>query len=125
MITITASSCEKKVSGLLAQLLKEKGYLISGSVGNGVIHAHKDDDAVSIDSLEEKIIEMEGLLYEEKRGAIYKAILEKIERPLIERALKRTDGNQLKAARILGINRNTMRVKIKRLGINAGKWKIA
>ena len=46
-----------------------------------------------------------------------------VEKPLIERALKRTWGNQLKAARILGINRNTMRAKIKKLAIDVDKWK--
>lgn len=123
MITITASDRERRVSGLLTQLLKEEGYSISGNRDNGVIRAHKNGDGNPVDSLEETVVEMEGLLYEEKRGAIYKAILEKVERPLIERALKRTDGNQLKAARILGINRNTMRSKIRRLNIDAGKCK--
>jgi two-component system nitrogen regulation response regulator GlnG len=47
-----------------------------------------------------------------------------IEKPLIERALERTYGNQLKAAKILGINRNTIRTKIKKLGIDPHKWKI-
>ena len=46
-----------------------------------------------------------------------------IEKPLIEYVLERTEGNQLKAARILGINRNTMRAKIKKLAIDIDKWK--
>ena len=55
---------------------------------------------------------------------LYKSILEAIEKPLIEHVLERTEGNQLKAARALGINRNTMRAKIKKLGIDIGKWKV-
>jgi len=35
-----------------------------------------------------------------------------IERPLIELALERARGNQVHAARILGLNRNTLRKKI-------------
>jgi cellulose synthase/poly-beta-1,6-N-acetylglucosamine synthase-like glycosyltransferase len=54
---------------------------------------------------------------------LYKSILEAIEKPLIEHILERTEGNQLKAARILGINRNTIRTKIKRLGIVVEKWR--
>jgi len=39
-------------------------------------------------------------------------LLPKIERPLIEAALERFGGNQIKAARMLGLNRNTLRKKI-------------
>ena len=54
---------------------------------------------------------------------LYKSILEIIEKPLFEHVLERTEGNQLKAARILGINRNTMRAKVKKLGINTAMYK--
>ncbi len=50
-------------------------------------------------------------------GKVYKDIIDYIEKPLIEWALKKSDGNQIKAAKILGINRNTIRVKIKKFGI--------
>jgi len=56
-------------------------------------------------------------------GNIYKDTLSYIERPLIEWALKRAWGNQLRAAKLLGINRNTMRAKIKKLGINPTVYK--
>ncbi len=69
-------------------------------------------------------VEIDEALYREKQGTLYKYILEIIERPLFEQALERTYGNQLKAAKILGINRNTMRSKIKKLGIDPGRWKI-
>ena len=39
-------------------------------------------------------------------------MIERIERPLIELTLKKTRGNQIRAAQILGINRNTLRKKI-------------
>lgn len=48
---------------------------------------------------------------------IYKTVLRQVERPLIARCLKWADGNQQKAARVLGINRNTLRKKMKELGI--------
>ncbi|OGX40458.1 MAG: hypothetical protein A2984_01525 [Omnitrophica WOR_2 bacterium RIFCSPLOWO2_01_FULL_41_12] len=76
------------------------------------------------DISERKMFEMDDSLYKEKQGTLYKYVLEAIERPLIEHALERTFGNQLKAAKILGINRNTMRSKIKKLGIDPNKWKI-
>ena len=68
-------------------------------------------------------MQLEDLLYKEKKLAIYKSIIYDIEKSLIEHMLERTEGNQLKSARILGINRNTMRAKIKKLAIDIDKWK--
>jgi two-component system nitrogen regulation response regulator GlnG len=48
---------------------------------------------------------------------VYDRVLREIERPLIARALSATRGNQLKAADILGLNRNTLRKKIRELDI--------
>lgn len=69
-------------------------------------------------------IELNDSLYKEKQGILYKYVVETVEKPLIEHVLERTYGNQFKAARILGINRNTIRAKIKKLGIEPDKWKI-
>jgi len=48
---------------------------------------------------------------------LYGIVLKQVERPLIEKSLAWADGNQLKAARVLGINRNTLRTKIRQLKI--------
>ncbi len=48
---------------------------------------------------------------------LYPLIMERIERPLIDLVLERTQGNQLKAAAMLGINRNTLHKKITQLKI--------
>jgi two-component system nitrogen regulation response regulator GlnG len=48
---------------------------------------------------------------------LYPRIMRHVERPLIELVLVRTHGNQVKAAAILGINRNTLHKKIAQLGI--------
>ena len=42
-------------------------------------------------------------------GTLYHRALAELERPLFEHALARTGGNQIAAARLLGINRNTLR----------------
>ena len=51
-------------------------------------------------------------------NGIYERILAEVERPLLTRTLSATKGNQLKAAEVLGINRNTLRKKITALGID-------
>ena len=44
-------------------------------------------------------------------GDLHGALVRRIEQLLIDEALARTGGNQLKAAALLGINRNTLRQK--------------
>ncbi|MFZ2619517.1 MAG: helix-turn-helix domain-containing protein, partial [Alphaproteobacteria bacterium] len=53
------------------------------------------------------------------RGMYDKFMIE-VEKPLIENVLKYVRGNQVRAASILGINRNTLRKKINQLGIDIG-----
>jgi Fis family transcriptional regulator, factor for inversion stimulation protein len=45
--------------------------------------------------------------------AIYDMVLLCIEKPLLEYILRKAGGNQSKAAEILGLNRNTLRKKLK------------
>jgi two-component system nitrogen regulation response regulator GlnG len=48
---------------------------------------------------------------------IYDRVLAEVERPLIQLTLAATRGNQIKAASMLGLNRNTLRKKIRDLEI--------
>ena len=50
-------------------------------------------------------------------SGLYDRILREVERPLIELSLAATRGNQVRAATLLGINRNTLRKKIRELDI--------
>ncbi|AXC50854.1 response regulator [Paracoccus suum] len=50
-------------------------------------------------------------------AGLYDRVLAEIERPLIELTLAATGGNQLRAADLLGINRNTLRKKVTTLNI--------
>ena len=53
-----------------------------------------------------------------EKGDIHAMVLAQVERPLIRYIMEKTRGNQVKAADILGINRNTLRKKIVELDID-------
>jgi len=48
---------------------------------------------------------------------LHERVIREVEAPLISAALAATGGNQLKAAQLLGINRNTLRTRIRDLGL--------
>ncbi|MCS6837570.1 MAG: site-specific DNA inversion stimulation factor [Bdellovibrionaceae bacterium] len=60
---------------------------------------------------DEHQVELQGL---------YDIVMEQVERPLIELALKAHRGNRLKTAKMLGINRNTLKKKIDQYRISVG-----
>lgn len=68
----------------------------------------------------EEIIEQQltiNLVSNNLKKDVYEHFLPLLERPLIRLALKKVKGNQIKASEFLGINRNTLRKKIKELRI--------
>ena len=56
-------------------------------------------------------------------AGLYDRILHEVERPLITMTLNSTNGNQIKAAAVLGLNRNTLRKKIRLLEISVSRKK--
>ncbi|MDE0885929.1 MAG: sigma-54 dependent transcriptional regulator [Myxococcota bacterium] len=69
-------------------------------------------------SLEDLIVaRVRDGLSEDKVTDLHRKLIESVERPLLDTILKHTDGNQIRAAALLGINRNTLRKKIVELGI--------
>lgn len=53
----------------------------------------------------------------EKASRVYDMVISCVEKPLLESVLHRVKGNQTHAAEMLGINRNTLRKKLKTHGI--------
>ncbi|MDE3269922.1 MAG: Fis family transcriptional regulator [Pseudomonadota bacterium] len=48
---------------------------------------------------------------------LYDKVIESVERPLVEETLRHVGGNQTKAGKLLGINRNTLRKKLRHYGM--------
>ena len=56
-----------------------------------------------------------------ENGAVYDKALAAFEIPLLQAIMRRCDGNQVKAAAVLGINRNTLRKKLVEHGMANGE----
>ncbi|MFN8846115.1 MAG: helix-turn-helix domain-containing protein [Bdellovibrionales bacterium] len=71
--------------------------------------------AVSLEKLVKSKLEV---LFTQQKEAdvelngLYDIVMEQVERPLLELALRSFNGNQVKTAQMLGINRNTLKKKI-------------
>ncbi len=81
--------------------------------------------SVAVDATLEEIIErklMECVRGLRQRGSanLYDLMIALVEKPLLRAVLRETGGNQLRAAQILGINRNTLRKKLTEHGIDPG-----
>jgi DNA-binding protein Fis len=88
----------------------------------------RDQEALAAASFEElaleeavrqKIAHFFTRLGEVEARDVHGAVIAQVERPLIETCVAWAKGNQLKAARVLGIHRNTLRKKIKTLGVRS------
>jgi len=49
---------------------------------------------------------------------LYAMVMREVERPLLECALQHCEGNQTRAAQCLGLNRGTLRKKLREHGLN-------
>ena len=54
----------------------------------------------------------------DQANAIYEMVINTIEKPLLLYIMNKTEGNQSKAAKMLGLNRNTLRKKLKQYNLD-------
>jgi two-component system nitrogen regulation response regulator GlnG len=108
----------------LAALYSED--VLDEAIISGELHDPRDQGGMTGSEIQESLGEaVERHLehyFDGHRGALppsglYDRVLREIEIPLIELALKATNGNQIKASELLGVNRNTLRKKIRELDI--------
>ena len=119
----TADACAVIIVGSKKRLKEDISKLscISGLIFNGmeaVQERTKEKDISIVDLLEQKISEFVVRMKSAGGKDLYPLLIKEIERCLIRLILKESDGNQVKAAEMLGINRNTLRKKIKELKIS-------
>src|SRR2546425_4124912 len=79
----------------------------------------RGERAVELDGLVRALAETVPVLVERlsavRPARLYRDALELLERPLLGHVLSMTGGNQLRAARLLGLNRNTLRKRCREL----------
>ena len=99
-------------------IISEEGN-ITPEDASPLLHSYERKTNTDNRKLRDKIKEItQGYLSEltahkKQEGDLYAELVAEVERPLIELTLKETGGNQIKAAKILGLNRNTLRAKIR------------
>lgn len=69
------------------------------------------------DSVEKNLANYFSRLDGEPVKDIYQMVLSEVEAPLLEQVLKHTRNNQTKASVMLGLNRGTLRKKLKQYGL--------
>jgi len=75
-------------------------------------------DATLEEIIERKLMECVRGLRERSSANLYDLVVGLVEKPLLRAVLRETTGNQVRAAQILGINRNTLRKKLTEHGID-------
>ncbi len=96
--------------------------IIAGEISGAREHAQFDGLSAS-DDLGDSVDRHIARYFSAHKGSLpasglYDRVLRDVERPLISRTLLATRGNQVKAAQVLGLNRNTLRKKIRELSID-------
>jgi Fis family transcriptional regulator len=54
----------------------------------------------------------------EKASGIYSMVVAAVEKPMLEVVMLQAEGNQTRAAELLGLNRNTLRKKLQQHGLD-------
>ena len=111
-VVLVGSLPVKDIVSVIRGLVEEgKGRIITKSL----------DKVTLEDYVESKFIEFVRAMKASSARSLYSTIIHAVERPMIELALRETEGNQIQAAQLLGVNRNTLRKKISEFRISVKK----
>ncbi len=87
----------------MAQKKNKKNASFKASKSSKPLHKHTED------ALKQYFNALNG----DRPGDLYDLVMGEVERPLFKAVMDYTDGNQSQAAGILGINRGTLRKKLR------------
>jgi Fis family transcriptional regulator len=85
--------------------------------GNGAAPARRDGSRLSDsvrDAMERYFRDLDG----QDPGDLYELVLSQVERPLFEIVMENTRGNISRAAQLLGLNRATLRSRLRKYGLD-------
>ncbi len=103
-----------------AMVLATSGVILPEHLPIGPVSAAASAavDASLEEIVERKLLECVRGLREHTSANLYNLVVALVEKPLLRAVLRETGGNQVRAAQILGINRNTLRKKLTEHGID-------
>ncbi|MCX7662026.1 MAG: hypothetical protein N2Z79_05040 [Candidatus Omnitrophica bacterium] len=124
MLTFSLTQNEEELKNTILKFFKESTHIKLGIEKKyDLVIIFEGEEINQLVSLEDKIRRLIEILLREKRGLLYRSVISYIERLLIEFLFEYTEANKSKTAEILGINRNTLEAKIKKLTIQPLKFK--
>ena len=89
----------------------------AASVADNVTQLHVDTTATQKQTLRDCVTQAMVDYFDNLKGHpggnLYDMVLQEIEQPLLESVMQHVNGNQSKAAVLLGLNRGTLRKKLK------------
>ena len=95
-----------------SNILASRGIVISDQELVKVLDKYSIEDIVELKI--SRFLDQIGTFYPDD---MHNLIMAKVEKPLLIQMLRRVGGNQVQASKILGINRNTLRKKMKQYGL--------
>ncbi len=128
-VIISASPSLKKTASQISEIaVRLNGYVESDHVETelDLKKDTKDEKAHELHLstlLEKKLSDFVRKVKHGRPKNLYNLLISEFEKPLFSLALQETDGNQVQAAELLGVNRNTLRKKIKEFKIKIKKDK--
>ena len=113
------------VMGSRSVLARSADILQTMTSGAGRLLARSRQDVALEEILESKLEEFVKGMRNGSARNLHPMLISAVERPLIAHALRETNGNQIQAAHLLGMNRNTLRKKIMEFKIPVKRQRIA